>query len=103
MHIVAVYGESLKQTYYKEGGQLHPKGTSLRGAHPTEKDKNQMQNEKKEILCRYCNLPVDNGIRRCPHCGTHNPSMNVKRAMIWTVSSIVVLYLIGFVLKVLKG
>ena len=78
-------------------------GTSLRGAHLTEKDKNEMENKKNEVPCRYCKQLVDSGTKRCPYCGTHNPSMNVKRAMIWTVSSIVVLYLIGFVLKVLKG
>jgi len=59
--------------------------------------------QKKTISCRYCNQEVEMGVKRCPHCGTHNPSMNVKRAMIWTISGIVVLYLIGFILEVMKG
>jgi uncharacterized protein (UPF0212 family) len=63
---------------------------------------NKMEKETKKVPCRYCNLEVEMGVKRCPHCGTHNPSMNVKRAMIWTVSSIAVLYLIGFILEVLN-
>jgi len=58
-----------------------------------------MEKEKKTVPCRYCNLEVGMGVKRCPHCGTHNPSMNVKRAMVWTVTTIVVFYLINFLVQ----
>jgi len=57
---------------------------------------------KQELPCRYCKQPVDMGTKRCPHCGTLNPSMNVKRAMIWTVATIAVLYLINFMIQVAR-
>jgi uncharacterized protein (UPF0212 family) len=81
MHTAKIYGKSPKQ--------------------PIQEKK--MKNEIKKVPCRYCKQEVEMGVKRCPHCGTHNPSMNVKRAMIWTVSGIVVLYLIGFMLEVMKG
>ena len=59
--------------------------------------------EKKKVPCRYCKHEVEKGIRRCPYCGTHNPSMNVRQALIWTVSAILFLYLLAFVLQVAKG
>jgi len=62
-----------------------------------------MMEEKKKVPCRYCKQEVDMGMKRCPSCGTHNPSMNVKRAMIWTVSGIVVLYIIGFIVQLFQG
>jgi len=55
--------------------------------------------EKKMVPCRYCKHEVEKGIRRCPYCGTHNPSMNVKQALVWTVGFIVFLYLAAFILK----
>ncbi len=55
--------------------------------------------EKKKVPCRYCKQDVEKGIRRCPYCGTHNPSMNVKQAFVWTVGFIVFLYFTAFVLK----
>jgi len=58
---------------------------------------------EKKVPCRYCGKEVEMGVKRCSHCGTHNPSMDVKRAMIWTVSGIVVLYLTGYILEVLKA
>ncbi|WP_041672740.1 hypothetical protein [Sulfurovum sp. NBC37-1] len=58
---------------------------------------------KKKVPCRYCKLEVDKGIKRCPHCGTHNPSMGVKRAMIWSISMIIVLYLAAFILQRFGG
>jgi len=61
-----------------------------------------MEKEKNEVPCRYCKQPVDTGMKRCPYCGTLNPSMNVKRAMIWTVSTIAVLYLINFIIQVVR-
>ena len=62
-----------------------------------------MSDTKKKVPCRYCKLEVDRGIKRCPHCGTHNPSMGVKNALIWTVVAIGSLYLIGFILQVFQG
>jgi len=59
--------------------------------------------EKKKVPCRYCKLEVEKGIRRCPHCGTLNPSMGVKQSLIWTVSAIVILYLVAFILEYFKG
>ena len=56
-----------------------------------------------KVPCRYCKLEVDKGIKRCPYCGTHNPSMGVKRAMIWTISMIIVLYLGAFILQQFQG
>jgi len=43
--------------------------------------------------CRYCGGEVEKGARRCPHCGTRNPTMGTKDAMIWTVGMILVLYI----------
>jgi Zn finger protein HypA/HybF involved in hydrogenase expression len=63
---------------------------------------NKMEKEKNEVPCRYCKQPVNTGIKRCPHCGTFNPSMNVKRAMVWTVATIAMLYLASFVMQVLR-
>ena len=61
--------------------------------------------EKKQnsVPCRYCKNEVDRGMKRCPHCGTLNPSMGVKQSLIWTVSAIVVLYMIAAVIQYLKG
>ena len=55
-----------------------------------------MEKEKKTVPCRYCKQPVEKGSRRCPYCGTHNPSIDVKEAMVWTVSVIAVIYLLLF-------
>lgn len=60
------------------------------------------QNEPQTTPCRYCKHEVEKGTRRCPHCGTLNPSMGVKQSLIWTVSAIVVLYLVAYLVKVLK-
>ncbi|SFV57661.1 hypothetical protein MNB_SV-10-115 [hydrothermal vent metagenome] len=57
---------------------------------------------KKQIPCRYCKQEVDDGVKRCPHCGTHNPTIGVKKAMVWTVSAIVVLYVVTFLVEVLR-
>ncbi len=59
--------------------------------------------EKKKVPCRYCKLEVEKGARRCPHCGTLNPSMGVKQSLIWTVSAIVILYLIAYILAYFKA
>ncbi len=61
--------------------------------------------EKKQnsVPCRYCKNEVDRGMKRCPHCGTLNPSMGVKQSLIWTVSAIVVLYMIAAVIQYVKG
>jgi len=59
--------------------------------------------EKKKVPCRYCKLEVEKGIRRCPHCGTLNPSMGVKQSLIWTVSAIVILYLVAYILAYFKS
>jgi len=56
-----------------------------------------------KVPCRYCKNPVDKGVKRCPHCGTHNPSMNAKRAMVWTVVTILLLYVTTFVWKKMQG
>jgi len=61
------------------------------------------EKESKTVPCRYCKHEVEKGIRRCPYCGTHNPSMNVKQAFVWTVSGILFLYLLAFVLQSVKG
>jgi len=59
--------------------------------------------QKKTVPCRYCNLEVEMGVKRCLYCGTHNPSMNVKRAMVWTVTTIAVFYLINFLIQLSQG
>jgi RNA polymerase subunit RPABC4/transcription elongation factor Spt4 len=61
--------------------------------------------EKKQnsIPCRYCKYDIDKGMKRCPHCGTLNPSMGVKQSLIWTVSAIVILYLLSFLIHTMKG
>jgi len=51
---------------------------------------------EKQITCRYCKLDVENGIKCCPHCGTHNPTMNVKMALLWTVGTIGMFYVIWY-------
>jgi len=61
-----------------------------------------MEKEKNEVPCRYCKQPVTTGTKRCPHCGTFNPSMDVKRAMVWTVVTIGVFYLINFIIQVAR-
>ncbi|MCF6207507.1 MAG: hypothetical protein L3J47_11580 [Sulfurovum sp.] len=55
--------------------------------------------ETNKLPCRYCKLPVEKGDRRCPHCGTLNPSMDVKRSLIWTVSVIAVIYLLLYLFQ----
>ncbi len=57
---------------------------------------------KKTLPCRYCKNEVEKGVKRCPHCGTLNPSMGVKQSLIWTVSAIVVLYAIGAAVRYFK-
>ncbi len=60
------------------------------------------QNEPQTTPCRYCKQPVEKGTRRCPHCGTLNPSMGVKQSLIWTVSAITILYLAAYILSYFK-
>ena len=52
-----------------------------------------------KIPCRYCKLEVEKQEKRCPYCGTLNPSMGVKQSLIWTVLAIGALYLIAFIIK----
>lgn len=61
-----------------------------------------MSDTKKKVPCRYCKLEVDREVKRCPNCGTHNPTMGVKNAMIWTIVAIGAFYLIGFILQELQ-
>ena len=60
------------------------------------------QQKPQTTPCRYCKQAVEKGTRRCPHCGTLNPSMGVKQSLIWTVSAIVVLYLAAYVVNCFK-
>ncbi len=62
-----------------------------------------MEKESKTTSCRYCKLEVEKGERRCPHCGTLNPSMGVKQSLIWTVSAIVMLYLASYIIGYFKA
>jgi len=62
-----------------------------------------MSNTKKKVPCRYCKLEVEYGAKRCPHCGTHNPSMGVKRALVWTILGIIFLYVAAFILQALQS
>ena len=59
--------------------------------------------EKKKVPCRYCKLEVEKGARRCPYCGTLNPSMGVKQSLIWTVSAIVILYILSYIIGYFKA
>ncbi|MCF6206933.1 MAG: hypothetical protein L3J47_08615 [Sulfurovum sp.] len=62
-----------------------------------------INNESNKLPCRYCKQPIEKGDKRCPYCGTLNPSMDVKRSLIWTVSAIAVLYVVAYMVQVLKG
>jgi uncharacterized protein (UPF0212 family) len=53
----------------------------------------------KIMSCRYCHLEVEEGAKQCPHCGTHNPTIGVKKALLWTVGVISLFYVTGFVLQ----
>ena len=55
--------------------------------------------DKKIVPCRYCSLDVEVGAKQCPHCGTHNPTIGVKKALMWTVGMISLFYIVGFVLE----
>jgi len=46
--------------------------------------------------CRYCKLPIEKGLRNCPHCNTVNPSARVKEIFVWTLGMVVVLYIISY-------
>ncbi|MBA1420389.1 MAG: hypothetical protein FAF03_05895 [Epsilonproteobacteria bacterium] len=37
------------------------------------------------MQCSYCGGEIEKGIKSCPHCGTLNPSQDVKNALLWTV------------------
>jgi RNA polymerase subunit RPABC4/transcription elongation factor Spt4 len=54
---------------------------------------------EKKAPCRYCGQEVPKNIRRCPYCGTLNPTVTVKDALYWTMGVILVIYGIGFFLK----
>jgi RNA polymerase subunit RPABC4/transcription elongation factor Spt4 len=58
-----------------------------------------MAETKKKVACRYCKQEVPKGIRRCPYCGTLNPTVTAKEAMKWTIGVIVFIYILGFVLE----
>jgi|GEM_PF-2116316 len=55
-----------------------------------------------EVPCRYCKHDVPKGIRRCPYCGTLNPTVTPKDAFVWTVGVIVAIYLLGFVTQTFR-
>ena len=61
-----------------------------------------MKEPKDELPCRYCKQPVSKGDKRCPHCGTFNPSMDVKRTMVWTVGVIAALYIAAFIIETFR-
>ncbi|SFZ97538.1 hypothetical protein MNB_SV-5-502 [hydrothermal vent metagenome] len=44
-------------------------------------------------------MEVEEGAKQCPHCGTHNPTIGVKKALMWTVGVITLFYIVGFVLE----
>jgi len=46
------------------------------------------------MQCNYCGASIEKGIKSCPYCGTVNPSMDTKSALLWTVGVLVVLYLL---------
>jgi len=51
---------------------------------------------KKILPCRYCHLEVEEGAKQCVHCGTHNPTIGVKNALLWTVGTIGMFYIVWY-------
>jgi len=50
--------------------------------------------EMNNTTCNYCDHPIEKGTKRCSHCGTLNPSIRTKEALIWTVGMIVVFFIV---------
>jgi RNA polymerase subunit RPABC4/transcription elongation factor Spt4 len=51
---------------------------------------------EKKAPCRYCGQEVPKSIRRCPYCGTLNPTVTPKEAFVWTLGVIVFIYAVAF-------
>ena len=43
--------------------------------------------------CRYCETPIEKGLKRCPYCGTLTPHSDVKSTLIWIAVILVIMYL----------
>ena len=44
--------------------------------------------------CNYCAHPIEKRSKRCEHCGTLNPGLRTKEALVWTIGMIVVFYVL---------
>jgi RNA polymerase subunit RPABC4/transcription elongation factor Spt4 len=52
--------------------------------------------KKSYTPCRYCKQEIRLNTRRCPYCGTFNPTVKIKDIIITTVAIVAVLYALSF-------
>ncbi len=57
------------------------------------------ESKKTYVPCRYCKQEIRLNSRRCPYCGTFNPTVKQKEIIITTVVMIIILYIASFFIK----
>lgn len=57
-----------------------------------------VESQGETVPCRYCKQPISPTAKRCPHCGTISPNLQVK-----SIFAIILLMLGGFFLYTTLG
>lgn len=66
---------------------------------PEKENKEAEKGKETYVPCRHCKLEIRLNTRRCPYCGTLNPTVKPKEIIITTIIMVIVLYIATSLMK----